>query len=166
LYEVALLNAIFTNSKGLDIMDMKLEVVLLPVGDVDRAKDFYKSLGFRLDADFVISEDFRVVQLTPPGSECSIIFGSGITSAVPGSTQGLQLVVDDIEAACAELVGRGADVVGPFHDAHGLFHHIGAEGRVPGPDPDHHDYVSFASFSDPDGNSWLLQEVRVRAPGR
>lgn len=147
-------------------MDMKLEVVVVPVSDVDRAKRFYESLGWRMDIDHVESEDYRVVQLTPPGSECSIIIGNGITSAVPGSTQGLQLIVVDVEAARAELVGRGVDVAEVFHDVTGVFHHAGAEGRVTGPDPERSDYGSFASFSDPDGNGWLLQEVRTRAPGR
>src|SRR6476469_5028867 len=143
---------------------MKLEVVVLPVADVDRAKQFYESLGWRLDADFATGPDFRVVQLTPPGSECSIIFGTGITSAAPGSTQGLQLTVFDIEEARAELAGHGVDVSEPFHDAGGVFHHAGTEARVPGPDPNRSDYGSFASFEDPDGNGWLLQEIKVRAP--
>jgi catechol 2,3-dioxygenase-like lactoylglutathione lyase family enzyme len=146
-------------------MDMKLEVVLVPVSDVDRAKNFYKMLGWRLDADFVISQDFRIVQLTPPGSKCSIIIGNGITTAQPGSLEGLQLTVFDIEAARADLVGRGVDIE-VFHDAGGVFHHAGTDGRAPGPDPQRGDYGSFASFSDPDGNGWLLQEVKVRAPGR
>ena len=145
---------------------MKLEVVVVPVSDVDRAKQFYESLGWRLDADFATGADFRVVQLTPPGSECSIIIGDGITSAEPGSTRGLQLTVFDIEAARAELVERGVDVSEPFHDVGGIFHHAGTEGRVAGPDPKRSDYGSFASFSDPDGNGWLLQEIKVRAPGR
>jgi catechol 2,3-dioxygenase-like lactoylglutathione lyase family enzyme len=147
-------------------VDMKLEVVLVPVSDVDRAKAFYEGLGWRLDADFVTGEDFRVVQLTPPGSECSVIFGTGLTSAVPGSIEGLQLTVVDIEAAHADLAGRGVDVGEVFHDAGGVFHHAGTEGRVTGPAPEHADYGSFVSFSDPDGNGWLLQEVRQRAPGR
>jgi len=146
-------------------IDMKLEVVLVPVSDVDRAKQFYETLGWRLDADFAISEDFRIVQLTPPGSECAIIFGNGLTSATPGSIEGLQLTVYDIEAAYDELIGRGVDVE-LFHDSGGIFHHAGTEGRTPGPDPARSDYGSFASFSDPDGNGWLLQEVKVRAPGR
>jgi catechol 2,3-dioxygenase-like lactoylglutathione lyase family enzyme len=144
---------------------MKLEVVLVPVTDVDRAKQFYQSLGWRLDADFAISESFRIVQLTPRGSECAIIFGNGLTSAQPGSLEGLQLTVYDIEATRDEPVSRGVDVE-MFHDAGGIFHHAGAEGRVPGADPARADYGSFASFSDPDGNGWLLQEVKVRAPGR
>ena len=147
-------------------MDMKLEVVVLPVSDVDRAEDFYKKLGWRLDADFVASADFRVVQLTPPGSPASVIFGTGVTSAAPGSAQGLHLVVTDIEAARAELAAHGVDVSEVFHDAGGVFHHAGSEGRVPGPDPDRNSYASFASFSDPDGNGWTLQEITTRLPGR
>jgi catechol 2,3-dioxygenase-like lactoylglutathione lyase family enzyme len=145
---------------------MKLEVVVIPVADVDRAKDFYKTLGWRLDADFVTSEDFRVVQLTPPGSEASIIFGKGVSSSAPGSVQGLYLIVYDIEAARAKLVDKGVEVSEVFHDIGGIFHHAGTEGRVPGPDPQRRDYASFASFSDPDGNGWVLQEVKTRAPGR
>jgi catechol 2,3-dioxygenase-like lactoylglutathione lyase family enzyme len=146
--------------------DMKLEVVVVPVSDVDRAKSFYQGLGFRLDIDYVGDGGFRVVQLTPPGSECSIIIGDGVTSAEPGSVQGLHLVVRDIEPARAELVESGAGVGELFHDAGGAFHHTGTEGRVSGPDPERNDYGSFASFTDPDGNGWLLQEVKTRAPGR
>ena len=146
-------------------MDLKLEVIVLPVADVDRAKAFYEALGFRLDLDGASSEEFRVVQLTPPGSACSIIFGNGVTSARPGSVQGLHLIVDDIEAARAELDGRGADIGRVFHSVGG-FHHSGTEGRIAGPQPQHKSYGSFASFSDPDGNGWFLQEVTVRAPGR
>jgi catechol 2,3-dioxygenase-like lactoylglutathione lyase family enzyme len=146
-------------------VQMKLEIVLVPVSDVDRAKRFYERLGWRLDADFPISDDYRIVQLTPPGSEASIIFGKGVTSAVPGSLEGLQLTVSDIELARDELVGRGVDVE-LFHDVTGAFHHAGSKGRVAGPDPTRADYGSFGSFSDPDGNGWLLQEVKVRAPGR
>jgi predicted enzyme related to lactoylglutathione lyase len=133
---------------------------------VDRAKQFYVGLGWRLDADFVVDDDFRVVQLTPPGSPCSIIFGTGVTDAAPGSAGGLYLVVDDIEAARAELVGHGAQVTEIFHDADGVFHHAGTTARVPGPDPERRSYCSFASFTDPDGNGWLLQEVTTRLPGR
>ena len=136
-------------------VDMKLEVIVLPVSDVDRAKGFYVGLGWRLDADVVIGEDFRVVQLTPPGSPCSIIFGTGVTSTEPGSAQGLHLIVSDIEAARDALVARGADVSEVFHDAGGVFHHAGTTGRVSGPDPEHRSYGSFASFEDPDGNGWL-----------
>ena len=147
-------------------MDMKLEVVVVPVADVDRSKTFYKTLGFREDIDYVAGPDFRVAQFTPPGSECSIIIGNGITSAAPGSVQGLQLVVRDIEAARAELIDRGVDVSEVFHDAGGIFYHAGNEGRVGGPHPERGDYGSFASFGDPDGNRWVVQEVKTRAPGR
>ena len=143
--------------------DMKLEVVVIPVSDVDRAKDFYQGLGWRLDADFATSADFRVVQVTPPGSTASVIFGTGVTSAAPGSVRDLQLVVTDIEAARDELAGAGVDVSEVFHDAGGVFHHAGTEARVPGPAPDRASYGSFASFSDPDGNGWILQEVPSRA---
>ena len=147
-------------------MDYKLEVVVIPVSDVDKAKDFYTGLGWRLDADYTASEDFRVIQVTPPGSPCSVIFGTGLTSAAPGSAQGLQLTVNDIDAAQAELAGLGADVSEVFHDAGGVFHHAGTAGRVAGPAPDHKSYGSFVSFSDPDGNGWYLQEITTRLPGR
>jgi catechol 2,3-dioxygenase-like lactoylglutathione lyase family enzyme len=146
--------------------ELKLEVVVVPVSDVDRAKRFYKGLGWRLDADLAVDDGYRVVQLTPPGSACSIIFGDGVTSAPPGSFEGLQLSVYDIDAARADLIGRGVEVSEPFHDATGIFHHAGGEGRVGGPAPEHADYGSFAAFSDPDGNGWLLQEIKTRLPGR
>src|SRR4051812_25718151 len=130
-------------------MDMKLEVAVVGVTDVDRAKDFYKGLGWRLDADFVSDNDFRVVQLTPPGSCASIIFGSGVTRTPPGSAD-LQLVVTDVEAARSELVERGVDVSGVFHDEGGVFHHAGTARRAEGPDPKRSSYGSFASFRDPD----------------
>jgi catechol 2,3-dioxygenase-like lactoylglutathione lyase family enzyme len=145
---------------------MRLEVVVLPVSDVDRARDFYQALGWRLDADFPVDAGFRVVQLTPPGSACAVIFGTEVTSAAPGSAQGLQLVVPDIDAARAELAGHGADVSEVFHDATGVFHHAGTQDRVPGPAQDHQTYGSWVSFSDPDGNSWFVQEVTTRLPGR
>jgi catechol 2,3-dioxygenase-like lactoylglutathione lyase family enzyme len=147
-------------------MDMKLEVVVLPVADVDRAKDFYRRLGWREDADFATDPGFRVVQLTPPGSPCSVIFGTGVTAAAPGSAEGPQLVVDDIDAARAELAGRGATVSEVFHDAGGVFHHAGSAGRAGGPAADRSSYGSFVSFSDPDGNIWYVQEVTTRLPGR
>ncbi len=147
-------------------MDMKLEVVVPPVSDADRAKSFYESLGWRLDADFAGDGGFRVVQLTPTGSASSIIFGSGVTSAAPGSAEGLQLVVTDIDAARAELVDRGVEVSEVFHDAGGVFHHAGTGARAPGPTPQHKSYTPFASLSDPDGNGWFLQEVTTRLPGR
>jgi catechol 2,3-dioxygenase-like lactoylglutathione lyase family enzyme len=146
-------------------MKMQLEVVVVPVADVDRAKAFYRGLGWRQDAD-VRTDNLRVVQLTPPGSECSIIFGTGITTAVPGSTHGLHLIVADIEAARAELIDRGAEVGEIFHDSDGVFHRAGSAGRVPGLDPQRRSYASFASFHDPDGNGWVLQEVSTRLPGR
>ena len=147
-------------------MDMKLEVAVVPVSDVDRAKAFYEGLGWRMDIDYGNGEGFRVVQLTPPGSGASIIIGEGVTSAPPGSVDGLQLVVEDIQAAREELASHGADVSEVFHDAGGIFHHAGTGSRVPGPAPDRATYGSFASFSDPDGNSWIVQEVTARAPGR
>lgn len=147
-------------------MDLKLEVIVLPVSDVDRAKAFYENLGFRLDADFSTSADFRVVQMTPPGSAASIIFGKGLNTKAPGSAEGLHLVVSDIEAARAELLGHGAAVSEVFHDAGGIFHHAGTVDRVAGPAPGRASYGSFASFSDPDGNGWVLQEITERLPGR
>jgi len=139
-------------------LQMKLEVVVLPVADVERAKRFYGNLGWRLDADVAVGDHFRVVQFTPPGSPTSIHFGKGVTSAAPGSAQNLYLVVSDIEAARAELVGRGADVSELLHRTR--------QGFVSGPDPERRTYNSFASFSDPDGNRWLLQEITTRLPGR
>jgi catechol 2,3-dioxygenase-like lactoylglutathione lyase family enzyme len=146
--------------------EVRLEVVVVPVSDVDRAKGFYETLGWRLDADLAVDDGYRVVQLTPPGSACSIIFGEGVTSARPGSCEGLQLSVYDIDAARADLIGRGVDVSEPFHDVTGVFHHAGTEGRASGSAPGHADYGSFVAFSDPDGNGWLLQEIKTRLPGR
>jgi len=145
-------------------VDLKLEVVILPVSDVERAKRFYERLGWRLDADFTTGEDWRAVQLTPPGSPCSIIFGKGVTTAVPGSVQGTFLIVDDVEAARAALIESGADVSEVFHFDSGLY--VDGKGRVPGKDPKGRSYSSWASFSDPDGNSWMLQEIKTRLPGR
>jgi catechol 2,3-dioxygenase-like lactoylglutathione lyase family enzyme len=147
------------------MVDTKLEVVVIPVSDVDRAKRFYGSLGWRLDADFSDGEDWRAVQMTPPGSQCSVIFGKGVTTAAPGSVQGLLLIVSDIGAARAELIGDGVDVSEVFH-FEGNLHVTGTKGRAPGPDPEGHSYRSWASFSDPDGNGWLLQEIKTRLPGR
>lgn len=147
-------------------VEMKLEVVVVPVSDVDRAKRFYEGIGWRLDADLATSADFRVVQLTPTGSKCSIIFGEGLTSSAPGSLQDLMLVVDDIEAARAELIDRGVEVSELFHDDGGVFHHAGTAHRAPGPDPQGRSYSTWASFDDPDGNGWLLQEIKTRLPGR
>ncbi|WP_406320266.1 VOC family protein [Streptomyces sp. NBC_01637] len=156
-------------------MDLKLEMIVLPVSDIDRTKAFYEALGFRLDVDYTASDDFRVVHFTPPGSECSIIFGEGMTSTAPGTIQSLYLIVTDIEEAHAELTSRGIDVSEVFHDAGGLFH--GHEGgdvthrspgqeRLAGLHPERASYGSYLTFSDPDGNGWVLQEVTQRLPGR
>jgi catechol 2,3-dioxygenase-like lactoylglutathione lyase family enzyme len=149
-------------------IDMKLEVVVIPVSDVDRAKGFYGSLGWRLDADFAFPNGFRVVQFTPPGSGCSVQFGANVTSAAPGSAQGLYLVVSDIEAARDDLVAHGVEASEAFHaETPGAqFQPDGASGRVSGPAPGHATYSSFVTFSDPDGNRWLLQEITTRLPGR
>jgi catechol 2,3-dioxygenase-like lactoylglutathione lyase family enzyme len=150
-------------------MDMKLEVVVIPVSDVDRAGDFYKKLGWRLDADVVDDDQLRIVQLTPPGSQCSVQFGTGLTTAAPGTAQATYLVVSDIEAARNELVGRGIDVSPVFHCATGFACRFGDEntkGRVEGAAPERATYGSFATFADPDGNRWLLQEITTRLPGR
>lgn len=146
--------------------EMRLEVVVIPVRDVDRAKQFYEGLGWRLDADLPVEDGYRVVQLTPPGSGCSIIFGEGVSGAAPGSVEGLQLAVYDIDDARAALVEGGADVSEVFHDATGIFHHAGSDGRVTGPADGHADYGSFLSFADPDGNGWIVQEIKTRLPGR
>jgi len=148
------------------LIDMKIEIVVMPVADVDRSLKFYQGLGWRLDADFSTGDDFRVVQLTPPGSHCAIIFGKGITSAAPGAVQDVMLVVEDIDAARRQLIERGAAVSELFHDAGGIFHHAGTIARLPGPDPQGRSYCTYASFSDPDGNGWMLQEIKVRLPGR
>jgi catechol 2,3-dioxygenase-like lactoylglutathione lyase family enzyme len=152
-------------------VDMKLEVVVIPVSDVDRAKEFYASLGWRLDADFASDDDWRVIQFTPPGSPTSVIFGKNVTAAAPGSAQGLYLIVSDIEAARKELLGRGVKVSEVFHGAGDV--HSGADQpylsgrrRVSGVDPERGSYRSFVSFSDPDGNGWLFQEITTRLPGR
>ena len=152
-------------------VDMKFEMVVIPVSDVDRAKEFYGRLGWRLDADYDNGDDFRVIQFTPPGSGCSVIFGKNVTAAAPGSAQGLYLIVSDIEAARDELVAHGVDVSEVFHDAGGVYAgtdqpYLFGRLRVSGPDPEHRSYRSFVSFSDPDGNGWLLQEVTTRLPGR
>ena len=145
--------------------EVRLEVVVLPVSDVDRAKEFYSTLGWRLDADVAAGDDFRIVQFNPPGSGCSIQFGTNISSAAPGSAQSLYLIVSDIDAARNDLLARGVEVSEVFHEgAPGArFHEVG---RVAGPAPGHSTYGSFATFSDPDGNGWLLQEIKTRLPGR
>ena len=152
-------------------LDMKLEIAVIPVSDVDRAKQFYSNLGWRLDADFATGDDFRVIQFTPPGSATSVIFGKNVTPAAPGSAQGLYLVVSDIEAARKELQGRGIAVSEAFHHAGDTYTgsaapYLFGRVRVSGPDAERRTYRSFASFSDPDGNGWLLQEITARAPGR
>ena len=152
-------------------VDLKLEVVVIPVSDVDRAKDFYGRLGWRLDGDFAHGDDWRAIQFTPPGSGCSVIFGKNVTAAEPGSAQGLYLIVSDIEVARKELLGRGVDISEVFHDAGEVYAgtdepYLFGRRRVSGPDPDHRSYRSYASFRDPDGNGWLLQEVTTRLPGR
>ena len=152
-------------------LDMKLEVIVIPVADVDRAKQFYDGLGWRLDADFAFDDGFRVIQFTPPGSQASVIFGTNVTAAAPGSAKGLYLVVSDIEAARKELLSRGVKVSEAFHGGGDV--HFGADEphlfgsvRIGGPDPGRRSYLSLASFSDPDGNGWMLQEITARLPGR
>jgi catechol 2,3-dioxygenase-like lactoylglutathione lyase family enzyme len=147
-------------------MDTKLEVVVLPVSDVDKTKEFYRALGWREDADFRADDTFRVVQMTPPASPTSVIFGKGVTDAPPGSVQDVLLAVDDVETARSELAERGADISDVWHDADGIFYRGGGRNRVPGPDPERRTYCSYASFTDPDGNGWVLQEVSARLPGR
>jgi catechol 2,3-dioxygenase-like lactoylglutathione lyase family enzyme len=150
-----------SSTTGVARVDMKLEVVVIPVSDVDRSKEFYTQLGWRLDADFVFADDFRIVQFTPPGSGCSVSFGEGVTSAAPGSAKHLELIVSDIEAARNDLLSRGVRAVEVFHGSP-----FNPSKRISGPDPDHTSYRSYGSFEDPDGNEWLLQEVTVRLPGR
>jgi catechol 2,3-dioxygenase-like lactoylglutathione lyase family enzyme len=150
---------------------MKFEIVVIPVSDVDRATRFYGGLGWRLDADFASGDDYRVIQFTPPGSGCSVIFGKNVTAAAPGSARGLYLIVSDVEAARGELLGRGVEISELFHDAAGVYAgtdepYLFGRLRVNGVDPEHRSYRSYASFSDPDGNGWLFQEVTTRLPGR
>ena len=150
--------------------DMKFEIVVIPISDVDRAKKFYETLGWRLDADFASGDDFRAIQFTPPGSSCSVIFGKNVTAAAPGSAQGLYLIVSDIEAARAELLGRGVKVSEVFH-SDGVYAgkdepYLFGRRRIGGPDAEHGSYRSFASFRDPDGNGWLFQEITTRLAGR
>jgi catechol 2,3-dioxygenase-like lactoylglutathione lyase family enzyme len=155
----------------LQSIDQKLEIVVIPVSDVDRAKRFYGDLGWRLDADFAEAGGFRVIQFTPPGSSTSVIFGTTVTPAAPGTAQGLYLIVSDIEAARADLRRRGVEVGETFHGGDGVYAgtdepYLFGRIRVAGPDPNHSSYRSFASFRDPDGNGWLLQEITARLPGR
>jgi catechol 2,3-dioxygenase-like lactoylglutathione lyase family enzyme len=146
--------------------EMKLEVIVLPVSDVDRARQFYQNLGWRLDADLNISPEFRVVQFTPPGSQASIRFGIGVNDATPGSSVCLDLAVQDVGVARADLLARGVQVSEVFHGRGGFSHRTGPSDRVPGPDPQQRSYQSFIAFEDPDSNSWILQEIRERLPGR
>ena len=143
-------------------VEMRIEVIVLPVTDADRAKRFYAALGWHLDIDATNGDDLRIIQFTPPGSGCSVMFGKGITNAAPGSMQNLHLVVADLDAAREQLVRAGIVVSAPFHDGGGSFHRTGAEGHVPGPNPQRKSYASYASFSDPDGNGWVIQEVTAR----
>ena len=164
-------NEVRTNDAAVARIDMKFEVVVIPVSDVDRAKEFYGRLGWRLDAHYDNGDDFRVIQFTPTGSGCSVIFGKNVTAAAPGSAQGLYLIVSDIQAARHELAAHGVDATEVFHDAGGVYAgpdqpYLFGRLRVSGPDPDHRSYRSFVSFSDPDGNGWLLQEFTTRLPGR
>jgi catechol 2,3-dioxygenase-like lactoylglutathione lyase family enzyme len=152
-------------------VDTKLEIVVIPVSDIDRAKEFYGRLGWRLDADYDNGADFRVIQFTPPGSACSVIFGKNVTAAAPGSAQGLYLIVSDIATARNEMLRRGVEISDAFHDAGGVYSgpdepYLFGRRRVSGPDPEHRSYRSFASFHDPDGNGWLVQEITTRIPGR
>jgi catechol 2,3-dioxygenase-like lactoylglutathione lyase family enzyme len=160
-----------TESPKAPTVDMKLEIVVIPVSDVDRAKRFYGGLGWRLDADFAAGDDFRVIQFTPPGSGCSVIFGKNVTAAAPGSAQGLYLIVSDIEATRNDLLARGIKVSEPFHSGGDAYTgpdepYLFGRLRVSGPDPERRSYRSFASFSDPDGNGWVFQELTARLPGR
>ena len=159
-----------TSNASVANVAMKFEIVVIPVADVDRAKEFYGRLGWRLDAEFGSGDDYRVIQFTPPGSGCSIIFGKNVTPAAPGSAQGLYLIVSDIEAARKELLDRGVAISQVFHGGTGYSGadepYLFGRQRVEGPDPEHRSYRSFASFRDPDGNGWLLQELTTRLPGR
>jgi catechol 2,3-dioxygenase-like lactoylglutathione lyase family enzyme len=160
-----------TSKPGAAPVDMKFEIVVIPVSDLDRAKEFYGKLGWRLDADYDNGKDFRVIQFTPPGSGCSIIFGKNVTPAAPGSAQGLYLIVSDIQAARKVLLDRGVEISEVFHDAAGVYAgsdepYLFGRVRVTGPDAEHRSYRSFASFHDPDGNGWLFQEITTRLPGR
>jgi catechol 2,3-dioxygenase-like lactoylglutathione lyase family enzyme len=160
-----------TSDPSVAAVAMKFEIVVIPVSDVDRAKEFYAKLGWRLDADYDNGKDFRVIQFTPPGSGCSVIFGKNLTAAAPGSAQGLYLIVSDIEAARADLLARGVAIGGVFHAGDNVYSgpdepYIFGRIRVAGPDPEHRSYRSFASFQDPDGNGWIFQEITARVAGR
>ena len=163
-------NAVRDINTSVAPVDMKFEIVVIPVSDVDRAKQFYAKLGWRLDADFDNGKDFRIIQFTPPGSGCSIIFGKNVTAAAPGSAQGLYLIVSDIQTARKALLDRGVQISEVFHNG-GVYAgtdeaYLSGRVRASGPDPEHRSYRSFASFQDPDGNGWLFQEITTRLPGR
>ncbi|MDV4182504.1 VOC family protein [Rhizobium brockwellii] len=147
------------------LTSMNLELVVIPVSDVDRSRTFYESLGWRLDIDHATGDDYRIVQFTPAGSEGSVMFGQNITTAAPGSAQGMHLVVSDVLAARDDLVRRGVKVSDPFHDVGGIFHHSNGKGIAKGPNPERKSYASYVTFEDPDGNAWTLQEVTARLPG-
>ena len=155
-------NEFATDTAGTGAINMSLELIVIPVADVDRAKRFYASLGWRLDLDFVAGDDYRVIQFTPPGSACSVMFGKNITAAAPGSAQGLYLIVSDLETARDELLRRGIEIDDPMHDSGGVFHHADGKGVATGLNPQRQSYASYASFRDPDGNGWLLQEITAR----
>ncbi|UWU81482.1 heme-binding protein [Bradyrhizobium huanghuaihaiense] len=163
--DVDILESALRESVAADKSDMKLEVVVIPVSDVDRAKLFYSGLGWRLDIDYATGDDYRMIQFTPAGSGCSIIFGTNVTTPAPGSAKGLHLIVSDIEATRFDLLRRGVAISELFHDACGVFHHVASKDLVSGPNPGRKSYASYASFSDPDGNAWVFQEVTPRLTG-
>jgi uncharacterized protein GlcG (DUF336 family)/catechol 2,3-dioxygenase-like lactoylglutathione lyase family enzyme len=163
--DVAILEAALREPATTRKIDMKLEVVVIPVADADRAKHFYGDLGWRLDIDYSAGDNYRAIQFTPPGSGCSIMFGRNVSTAVPGSVKGLHLIVSDIQATREDLLGRGIAVSEPFHDTGGIFHHAEGKSLLSGPNPQRKSYASFASFSDPDGNGWVLQEITARLTG-
>ena len=163
--DVAILEAALREPAATRKIDMKLEVVVIPVADADRAKRFYGDLGWRLDIDYSASDNYRAIQFTPPGSGCSIMFGKNVSKAAPGSVKGLHLIVSDIQATREDLLRRGIAVSELFHDTGGIFHHAEGESLVSGPNPQRKSYASYASFSDPDGNDWVFQEITARLTG-
>jgi uncharacterized protein GlcG (DUF336 family)/catechol 2,3-dioxygenase-like lactoylglutathione lyase family enzyme len=163
--DIEILESALREAEVTDTTEMKLEVIVLPVADADRAKRFYSHLGWRMDIDYASGDDYRVVQFTPPGSGCSIIFGKNVTTAAPGSATGLHLIVSDIMAARRELQKRGITISEAFHDASGIFHHAVSKDLISGPNPQRKSYASYASFSDPDGNGWVFQEITALLTG-
>src|SRR4051812_38555754 len=163
--DINILESALREAEATDATEMNLEVVVLPVADADRAKRFYGDLGWRMDIDYASGDDYRVIQFTPPGSGCSIIFGKNVTTAAPGSVKGLHLIISDIQATREDLVRRGIAVSELFQDTGGIFHHAEGESLVVSPNPQRKSYASFASFSDPDGNGWVLQEITARLTG-